>query len=356
MPKAADSQWDSKIRPIEWRDDVLYLIDQRELPDLLMHLRIETVRQCATAIKNMTVRGAPAIGIAAAFGFVLGNRAGDEEGIELLRQARPTAANLNWAIDHMERMRSKGRDLLVEAQSLLKKDIVQNFAMAEFGAVLLGFDQMVLTHCNAGALATAGGGTALGVIRQGWQQERIKRVYATETRPRFQGTKLTAWELAQDKIPVTVITDSSAAALMARDYVQWVIVGADRIAANGDVANKIGTLQLAIVARHYGAAVMVVAPTSTIDWTAKTGEDIPIEFRSEKEVSKRVWEGKKSELVGYRNQAFDVTPAYMVDWIVTERGSFRPDKLGEMNDKEDGTDRGSDRSVSPADGLGKGQE
>jgi len=153
-------------------------------------------------------------------------------------------------------------------------------------------------------------------------------------------------ELAQDKIPVTVITDSSAAALMARGLVQWVIVGADRIAANGDVANKIGTLQLAIVARHYEVEVMVVAPTSTIDWSAKTGEDIPIEFRSEKEVSKRVWEGRKSELVAYRNQAFDVTPAYMVDWIVTERGSFRPDELGEMNDEEESRqDRGSDGSL-----------
>jgi len=332
MPDAATSQWNSDIRPIEWRDDVLYLIDQREIPDMLMHLRIETVRHCATAIKNMTVRGAPAIGIAAAFGFVLGDRAGDEEGIELLRNARPTAANLNWAIEHMDRARLAGKDLLVEAQSLLNKDIVQNFAMGEFGAVLLGFEQNILTHCNAGALATAGGGTALGVVRQAWQQNRITEVFVTETRPRQQGLKLTTWELAQDNIPSSVVIDSAVAALMSETQIDWLVVGADRIAANGDVANKIGTLQLAILARHYDARLMVVAPTSTIDWSAKTGEDIPIESRSPKEVYK----GKKSDLVSIRNPAFDVTPAYMIDWIVTERGSFRPEQLGAMDVEESG--------------------
>jgi len=312
------------------------------LPDDESYLKVETVRECTEAIENMVVRGAPAIGIAAAFGFVLGDRAGDEEGIGLLRHARPTAMNLNWAINHMIRARLQGRDLLAEAQSLLKKDIVHNYAMGEYGAVLLGEEQSILTHCNAGALATAGYGTALGVVRAGWKQQRIDRVYATETRPRLQGSKLTAWELAHDNIPVTVIPDSSVAAIMERGLITWVIVGADRIAANGDVANKIGTLQIAITADHYGVGVMVVAPTSTIDWSAKTGEDIPIEFRSEQEV----WKGDKSKLVLYRNQAFDVTPAKLIAWIVTERGSFRPDQLGAMSDEEEaGTARGSDGPV-----------
>jgi len=315
------------ISPVEWRDDVLYLIDQRELPDMLMHLRVETVRQCAAAIKNMTVRGAPAIGCAAAFGFVLGDRADDEEGIELLRKARPTAVNLEWAINHMDRVRLEGRDLLAEAQSMLKKDITANFMMGEIGATMVESHSKVLTHCNAGALATAGYGTALGVIRAGWKQQRISVVYVTETRPRWQGTKLTAWELAHDDIPVTILTDSSAAALMSAVGIDWLIVGADRIAANGDVANKIGTLQLAILAAHYKAKVMVVAPTSTIDWAAKSGEDIPIEFRSDKEVSKQVWTGSQSELVSYRNQAFDITPHHLISWIVTEQGKCRPSNL-----------------------------
>lgn len=314
------------IHPIEWKDDVLYLIDQRELPDMLMHLRIETVRQCATAIKNMTVRGAPAIGIAAAFGFVLGDRAGDEEGIEILRKARPTAANLNWAIEHMDRARLEGKDLLAEAQSILKKDIVANFAMGEFGAVKISVDGPILTHCNAGALATGGYGTALGVVRAGWKQKRITEVFVTETRPRLQGSKLTAWELAYDEIPVTVLTDSAAASLMSEGRLNWVITGADRIAKNGDVANKTGTLSLAVLANHYDIPFMVVAPTSTIDWDSNTGRDIPIEERSAKEV----WKGRQMDLVGYRNQAFDVTPAYLIDWIVTERGSFRPGRLGEL--------------------------
>lgn len=316
-----------EIRPVEWRDDALYLIDQRELPDMLSWVRIEKLKDLLTAIKTMQVRGAPAIGCAAAFGFYLAARESRRtEGVRELRQARPTAVNLNWALDRMQDAHDMERDLLTEAQSILDEDIAANQAMGVFGAGLVEGPVPVLTHCNAGALATGGYGTALGVVRAGWEEGRITEVFATETRPRLQGTKLTAWELAYDGIPSTVLTDSAAASLLSEGKVKWLIVGADRIAENGDVANKIGTLSLAVIANHFDIPMMVVAPLSTIDWDSKTGGDIPIESRSEKEV----WKGKRSELVSFKNQAFDITPADLIDWIVTERGTFKPSNLGDM--------------------------
>jgi methylthioribose-1-phosphate isomerase len=326
-----------RIRAVEWDNGRIKLLDQRLLPSKLEYLYISTLDHCAQAIRDMAVRGAPAIGVAAAYGVVLGARDRYTEDpqewkqsigsdLERLAAARPTAVNLRWAIDKMRdaiRACPTGDPtaaLLTRAESIHADDIAANRRMGELGAALIAAGSGVLTHCNTGSLATGGFGTALGVVRAGYAQQRIARVFADETRPWLQGTRLTAWELARDGIPATLIADGAAAWLMKQGQVQWVIVGADRIAENGDTANKIGTYMTAIVARRHGARFMVVAPTSTIDMGAATGEDIPIETRSENEILE--FAGTRVAPEGMRawNPAFDVTPAELIDAIVTEKG------------------------------------
>ncbi len=326
-----------RIRAVEWDDGRIKLIDQRLLPARLEYLTLDTLAQCAAAIRDMAVRGAPAIGVAAAYGVVLAARdryaenpakwaQAIEADLEHLAQARPTAVNLRWAV---ERMRGVIHTciagdpvprLLTEARAVHTEDIAANHRMGELGAALIAPGSGVLTHCNTGSLATGGFGTALGVVRAGYAQQRIARVFADETRPWLQGGRLTAWELLQDGIAATLIADSAAAWLMKQNQVQWVIVGADRIAANGDTANKIGTYMTAVAARRHGTKFMVVAPTSTIDMATPNGDAIPIETRAETEVLE--FGGTRVAPAGARawNPAFDVTPAELIDAIVTEKG------------------------------------
>ena len=291
----------------------------------------------------MVVRGAPAIGISAAYAVVLAARqryveapddwkCGTETDLSLLAEARPTAVNLRWALQRMRALIERYSDgdpvaqLLAEARAIHEEDVAANRAMGELGAELIEKRTSVITHCNAGALATGGYGTALGVVRSAHAADHIDRVYADETRPWLQGTRLTAWELARDGIPVTVLADGAAASRMAQGGIDWVVVGSDRIAANGDVANKIGTYGLAVAARHHGVRVMVVAPTSTIDMSAATGADIPIETRAAAELLSWGGVSLSAPEVQAWNPVFDVTPAGLVDAIVTERGVvLRPD-------------------------------
>ncbi len=321
-----------------WRDDSLFLLDQRRLPAEQIWLEYDHPDNVAKAIKDMVVRGAPAIGITAAFGVVLAARQAWDLATEhwkqvmtaplaILAESRPTAVNLHWAIKRMTALyetlpdnESPEQALLTEAQAIHTEDIAANHAMGKLGAELIDPNSTVLTHCNAGALATGGFGTALGVIRQGYADGKIVQVYADETRPWLQGSRLTAWELQQDNIPVTLQAEGAAAALMATGKLDWVIVGADRITANGDVANKIGTYMLAIIAKYHGVKVMVVAPTSTIDWQLNSGSEIPIEQRPEYEVTMINDQQLAPEGVPALNPAFDVTPASLIDAIVTEAG------------------------------------
>ncbi len=326
-----------RIRAVEWKDDRLVLIDQRRLPASFEHLYIESVAAAAEAIRNMVVRGAPAIGIAAAYAVVTAARirypadpAGWKQSIEsdlkLLDAARPTAVNLRWAIERMQRRIASMAPgdpvagLLAEARAIHAEDIAANRRMGELGAALIEPGSGVLTHCNTGALATGGYGTALGVIRAGCAAGRIAHVYADETRPWLQGARLTLWELVQEEIPATLVIDSAAAFLMKQGKVRWVIVGADRIAANGDTANKIGTYTAAVAARHHGVKFMVVAPTSTVDLNTPDGSAIPIENRNEAEVLGCGAQRMAPEGAAAWNPAFDVTPAGLIDAIVTERG------------------------------------
>ncbi len=330
------------IRAVRWENAALQLLDQRLLPAQETVLEFHEAAAVATAIRDMVVRGAPAIGIAAAYAVVLAARqayaaSGEdwrrqiESDLQALAASRPTAVNLFWALSRM-RACFAGIEgdpvapLLAEAQAIHAEDIAANQRMGEYGAALLDGMVGVLTHCNTGSLATGGYGTALGVIRSGWSNGRIRAVYADETRPWLQGARLTAWELVRDDIPVTLLADSAAAALMRAGRVQWVIVGSDRIAANGDVANKIGTYSLAVNARHHGVRFMVVAPTSTVDMQVAQGADIPIENRDPAEVL--ALSGQRTAAAGAEawNPAFDVTPADLIDAIVTERGVVeRPD-------------------------------
>ncbi|WP_379655289.1 S-methyl-5-thioribose-1-phosphate isomerase [Pseudoxanthomonas sp. UC19_8] len=325
-----------RIRPLLWTGDALQLLDQRKLPFVVEHLSCSTSDEVAAAIHALAVRGAPAIGIAAAWGTVLAGRAieaadGAEAALKLepalqrLNAARPTAVNLAWALARMRRaLQSTGADwrevLEREAQAIASEDLAANRHMGELGAALIGEGSGVLTHCNTGSLATAGFGTALGVIRAGVAQGRIGKVFADETRPWQQGARLTVWELQQDGIDATLIADSAASHLMKTGAVQWVVVGADRICANGDTANKIGTYQLAIAARHHGLKFMVVAPSSTVDMDTPSGELIEIEERDPGELHgiggvRTVAEGIKAW-----NPVFDVTPGSLIDAIVTEKG------------------------------------
>lgn len=316
------------VRAVEWRGDHLRLLDQRRLPLEEAWIECRNSAEVTRAIADLAVRGAPAIGIAAAWGMVLAARNGEDLGVASarLRGARPTAVNLAWALD---RMRGVGHDAAAlerEAQAIRDEDLAANRHMGELGAALIAPGSGVLTHCNTGSLATAGYGTALGVIRAGVSAGRVARVFAGETRPWLQGARLTMWELQRDAIPATLVADSAAAHLMRSGAVQWVVVGADRIAANGDTANKIGTSQLAIVARHYGVRLMVVAPASTIDMAMPAGEAIDIELRAADELL--AFAGQRTVVAGAEawNPVFDVTPASHIDALVTERGVVeRPD-------------------------------
>lgn len=336
-----------KVKAIDWRDGALYLLDQRALPFEETWVRYDSAATVAQAIKDMVVRGAPAIGIAAAYGLALGVRArmaeGDdwqmalEEDFETLNNSRPTAVNLFWALNRMrERLyRLKDSDdalaiMNAEAQAIHESDREANLTMAQLGVDLIrrhqGNLQTLLTHCNTGALATGGFGTALGVIRAAYLDGLVERVYADETRPWLQGSRLTAWELLNEGIPVSLNADSAAAHLMKTKGITWVIVGADRITANGDVANKIGTYQLAVNAMHHGVRFMVVAPSSTIDMNLESGDDIPIEERAGSELLELGGKRVAADVPAV-NPVFDVTPADLIDFIVTEKGVVeRPDK------------------------------
>lgn len=335
-----------KVKAIEWRDGTLLLLDQRVLPHEEAWLSYDSAAGVAGAIRSMVVRGAPAIGIAAAFGLVLGARArlaagGDwraalEEDFKVLAASRPTAVNLFWALERMrervQRVKDDGEVLAAleaEALGILESDREANLTMAQLGMELIrkhqGAPQRLMTHCNAGALATGGFGTALGVIRAAHVAGLVDRVYANETRPWLQGSRLTAWELVGDGVPVSLNVDSAAAHLMKAGDITWVIVGADRITANGDVANKIGTYQLAVNAMHHGVRFMVVAPSSTIDMSLEEGEDIPIEERDGRELLEVAGQRVAAD-VDALNPVFDVTPADLIDAIVTEKGVVeRPD-------------------------------
>jgi methylthioribose-1-phosphate isomerase len=325
-----------RIRAVEWSDEGLRLLDQRLLPGLEQWVLLKDALGVAQAIRDMVVRGAPAIGVTAAFGVVLAARdryaaSSDnwrdvlEEDLQLLAGSRPTAVNLFWALDRMkEKMAGIEGDpvpvLLEEARRIHEEDIAANYRMGELGAALIDGPCAVLTHCNTGSLATGGFGTALGVIRAAYSAGRINQVFADETRPWLQGARLTAWELVKDDIPVTLIAEGAAATLMKQGRVKWVIVGSDRIAANGDVANKIGTYSLAVAARHHGVKFMVVAPTSTVDMAIASGDDIPIEERPEEEVLTLSGTRIAPTAAHAWNPSFDVTPAALIDAIVTEKG------------------------------------
>jgi methylthioribose-1-phosphate isomerase len=330
------------IRTVEWKDDAVVMIDQRRLPAEETYVHCRDHREVAAAIRDMVIRGAPAIGVAAALGIALGVRRSTAEGrpleqelegiCELLGATRPTAVNLFWAI---ERMRARFRALLAtggaalrealleEALAIHAEDVAACRRLGDLGAELIPPDARVLTHCNAGALATAGYGTALGVVRSAARQGKLKRVYADETRPYLQGARLTAWELQHDGIPTTLITDSMAGYLMATGEIDAVVVGADRIAANGDVANKIGTYSVAVLAKENDVPFLVAAPVSTFDLATASGEEIPIEERPPEEVTHHAGRRLAPEGVGVRNPAFDVTPNRYVGAIVCERGVAR---------------------------------
>lgn len=317
------------VQAIQWGGDHLRLLDQRLLPHREAWLECRTPADVARAIHEMAVRGAPAIGIAAAYGLVLaGAQAGAYDAAEsLLAASRPTAVNLAWALARMRGVHRGGasRDaLLAEARRIHEEDLAQNLKMAAHGAGLLPEGARVLTHCNTGALATGGHGTALGVIRTAHAQGKLAQVYATETRPWLQGARLTVWELQKEKIPATLIADGAAAFLMAQGRVDWVVVGADRIAANGDTANKIGTYSLAVAARHHGVKVMVVAPSGSFDLACADGAQIPIEERAAAELTEFRGQAVAPAGVAAWNPVFDVTPARLIDALVCEQGVIAP--------------------------------
>jgi methylthioribose-1-phosphate isomerase len=331
------------IQTLEWTDQGVRFLDQTKLPTEESYVTCKTHEQVADVIRNMVVRGAPAIGVAAAMGIALGvnnsraESAGDlkrdfDQICDIISKTRPTAVNLFWAIRRMqekfERIRIRPipqikQDLIEEAQRMHAQDIASNQAMGRHGATLMPAEGGVLTHCNAGALATAGYGTALGVIRAAVEQGKKIHVFADETRPFLQGSRLTAWELMKDGIPTTVISDNMAGAMMRQGKIGAIVVGADRIAANGDVANKIGTYTLAVLAREHNIPFYVAAPISTVDLACPNGAEIPIEQRNAKEVTHIAGRQMVPDGVAVENPAFDVTPAKYVAAIITERGIAR---------------------------------
>lgn len=324
------------ISPIRWENDHLVLLDQRYLPQRQEDFVCQTLEKAAEAITDLVVRGAPAIGITAAYAVYLGYQQSQQDAsydlnkaLLTLVEARPTAVNLAWAVNEQKAIIDGGyantADKLMEkARCIHRMDIEDNQVMGDLGADLIDQDSRVLTHCNAGALATGGYGTALGVIRSAWSQAKLDSVYASETRPWLQGLRLTAWELAESEIPVSLIVEGGASSLLSRQNIDWVIVGSDRICANGDVVNKVGTCNLAVLARHYGVKVMVAAPTSTIDMNTASGEMVEIENRAQSEILGQNY--RDNDFVSAWNPVFDVTPAELVTAIVTEKGVvFQPD-------------------------------
>jgi len=330
------------IPTVAWQDGAVVMIDQRRLPAEETYLTCRTPAEVAKAIKDMVIRGAPAIGVAAALGIALGVRLSRAEGAALgaefdaicdrMKATRPTAVNLFWAIGRMRRcfdaVATRGsaglrESLLQEALAIEREDLAACQRMGDLGAALLPSGARVLTHCNAGALATAGYGTALGVIRSAARDGKIKQVFADETRPYLQGARLTAWELLREGIPTTLIADNMAGHMMATGQVDAIVVGADRIAANGDVANKIGTYTLAVLAKENGLPFYVAAPVSTFDLATSSGAAIPIEERAPEEVTHHGGRRLAPEGVRVRNPAFDVTPNRFVTAIVCERGVAR---------------------------------
>ncbi len=320
------------FKTVSWNDESLVLIDQRSLPGEEKYIKYNDVFDVAEAIKTMVVRGAPAIGVTAAFGVVIAARQfkGDRDKIynacDLLAAARPTAVNLCWALDRMKRVIDiSGTDadlLLNEAQAVLDEDLLACKKIGATGALRISDGATVLTHCNAGALATSGWGTALGVIRSAVEAGKNIKVFADETRPRLQGASLTAWELFRDGIDVTVIPDNAAASLMAQKKVDAVVVGADRIAANGDTCNKIGTYSVALAAKAAGIPFYIAAPLSTVDLSCLTGDDIPIEYRDDSEVTHIQDKRIVPKGVKVLNPAFDITPNELITAVFTEAGEF----------------------------------
>jgi methylthioribose-1-phosphate isomerase len=331
---------------IEWQDDAVVMIDQRKLPGQEIYVQCRTAKEVARAIKTMVIRGAPAIGVAAAMGLALGMRQSQAQGTRqftvefnklcvLMAATRPTAVNLFWAIDRMKRALGAGvqagesvdqiKDRLArEARAIHDEDVDSCRTMGRFGADVVPANARILTHCNAGALATAGYGTALGVIRAAAERGKVAQVFADETRPVLQGARLTAWELVRDHVPTTVVADSMAGPLMKRGQIDMVVVGADRIAANGDVANKIGTYTVAMMARAHHVPFYVAAPLSTVDLATPDGDHIPIEQRQAREMTHLGPIRLTPDGANVWNPAFDVTPHDLVAGIITERGIARP--------------------------------
>lgn len=315
------------FRALEWRGEALWLLDQRALPEEERWLELTSWEEVAWAIREMVVRGAPAIGVAAAYGMVLAALKGKDrlKASEGLADARPTAVNLFWALERMAKVEPWTPEAaLAEAQAIEAEDVAVNQAIGAVGARALRDPVRILTICNTGSLATAGFGTALGIVRAVHAEGRLQALFACETRPRLQGLRLTAWELLRDGIPFQVIPDGAAGALMAKGEVTAVIVGADRIAANGDTANKIGTYSLAVLAHHHGIPFYVAAPLSTLDPSTSTGKDIPIEERDASEVVEVQGIPMGPRGCPVWNPAFDVTPAKWIAGILTERGMFEP--------------------------------
>jgi methylthioribose-1-phosphate isomerase len=325
------------VETIEWTESGVVMIDQRRLPVEEQYITCRSYEEVADAIRSMVIRGAPAIGVAAAMGVALGVQQADERDLDAcftvicdtLARTRPTAVNLFWAIDRMRRLYDslRGRPitevrarLVEEAARIKSEDIAINRAMGRHGAALVPDGKTVLTHCNAGALATAGYGTALGVIRAAIESGKKIDVFADETRPFLQGARLTVWELQQDNIPTTLITDNMAGHFLKSGRIGCVVVGADRIAANGDVANKVGTYSVAVLAKENGVPFYVAAPISTLDLTLASGADIPIEQRPASEVTHVFGTRTAPEGTAVENPAFDVTPHRYVTGIITERG------------------------------------
>lgn len=339
-----------QVFPVVWQNDRVYLIDQNRLPAEFTWVDIRRCEDMATAIETMIVRGAPAIGVAAAYGMYLGAREIDTDDrdeflqrlssvAERLRSTRPTAVNLFWAIDRLLKtarqtvgsVEAIKEQLLVAAKAVQARDLETCQAIGDAGLEVLPDTPeklRILTHCNAGALATAGYGTSLGVMRSAWRNNRLDRIYADETRPRLQGSRLTAWECALEGIPITIITDSMAAHCMKQGLVDAVVVGADRIAGNGDTANKIGTYAVAIAAKAHNIPFFVAAPLSTIDFNLTDGSQIPIEERDPAEIY-RIGDQIVTPKTGvdFYNPGFDVTPAELIAAIVTEQGAIPPSKL-----------------------------
>jgi methylthioribose-1-phosphate isomerase len=341
------------IPTVEWKDGIVLMLDQTKLPFETVYVECKDYQTVARGIRELWVRGAPAIGVSAAMGLALGARQIDADEFESfwakfeticseMAATRPTAVNLFWAIErikqfvqkHREKSLDAIRDLLIkESQQMIDEDIETNRRMGAFGATFVADGDNIITHCNAGSIATAGYGTAEGVMRTAFDEGKQIHVYVDETRPVLQGARLTVWELMEENIPCTLVTDSMAGYLLYHDLIDLAIVGADRIARNGDVANKIGTYSLAVLCKEHGIPFYVAAPFSTIDFSTETGSDIPIEERDPREVTHIL--GRipiAPESVPVLNPAFDVTPARYITAIITEKGAFRPQDLHHLED------------------------